>query len=227
MELTLSEIAACMNVTDTTLDRWIRQGRIPVQRAGGEYRFNLSVLERWAEGHGMSFVLPTAPEKTAGPARGRLDAAMTRGGVHHDIDGDSVTSVLKNAVARLTTLPEDVRDDLYDRLVRRERLTSTGIGRGVAIPHPRSPINEASDLPLIATCYLRHPIDFRAVDDQPVFVLFILLSDSIDTHLHLLSRLAFCVRDDAFVAFLKSQPQAAALLERIATFERQLETQGY
>ena len=66
-------------------------------------------------------------------------------------------------------------------------------------------------------------MEFHAVDDQPVFVLFILLSDSIDSHLHLLSRLAFCLRDEGFVAFLRRQPQTDALLKQIAAFEQRLD----
>ena len=224
MSLTLSEIAAGLNVTESTVERWIRQGRIPVQRTGSEYRFNLSVLERWAESHHMTFALPAAPQELAHPSRSNLVAAMARGGVHRDIAGENPVGVLKGAVARLTMLPENARDDLYDQLVRRERLTSTGIGRGVAIPHPRNPIDGVSDLPLIATVFLHEPIDFKAVDDHPVFVLFILISDSIDSHLHLLSRLAFCLRDNDFLAFLRRQPEADALFERIAAFEQRLDS---
>lgn len=226
MELSLSEIARCLNVAEPTLERWIRQGRIPVHRSGGEYRFNLSVLERWAESHHMRFDLSASSDAPADTPTSGLVAAMTRGGVHPDVPGDTVTGVLKNAVARLTMLPVDLRDELYDRLVRRERLTSTGIGRGVAIPHPRSPLTEAPGLPLIATCYLRQPVDFKAVDDRPVEILFILLSDSIDGHLSLLSRLAFCLRDDTFAAFLGRQPDADVLYQRVASFEERLEQQG-
>jgi PTS system nitrogen regulatory IIA component len=224
MDLTLPEIAAGLNVTESTVERWVRQGRIPVHRMGNEYRFNLSVLERWAESHNMNFSLPAASQELARPSRSSLVGAMERGGVHRDIAGENAVTALKAAVGRLTVLPENVRDDLYDQLVRRERLTSTGIGRGVAIPHPRSPIEGASDLPLIATAFLGEPIDFKAVDDQPVFVLFIMLSDSIDSHLHLLSRLAFCLREDSFLAFLRNQPEADALFDRIAAFEQRLDS---
>jgi PTS system nitrogen regulatory IIA component len=224
MDLSLAEIAAGLNVTAATLERWIRQGRIPVNRTGNAYRFNLSVLERWAETHDLTFALPEMAEKRSLPPRTGLAAAIERGGVYHGIPGDSVTAVLRSAVGRLTMLPEDIRDDLYDQLVRRERLASTGIGRGVAIPHPRSPVTGAAGLlPLIATAFLESPVDFQAVDDQPVFVLFILLSDSIDSHLHLLSRLAFCLRDDGFSAFLRACPGPGPLLERTAAFEGRLD----
>ena len=223
MDLTLSQIADGLNVAESTLERWIRQGRIPVERIGGECRFNLATLARWARDQNMHFSLSEAEAKPPAAAAGGLAEAMGRGGVHRDVVGASIEAVLKSAVSRLTMLAPPVRDELFDRLVSRERLSSTGIGRGVAIPHPRSPIGEATGLPLIATAFLHRPVDFNAVDDQPVFVLFILLSHSIDSHLRLLSRLAFCLRDEDFLAFLHRQPEADALFNRIAAFEQRLD----
>jgi len=223
MDASLSEIARSLDLPESTLDRWIRQGRIPVQRVGDTYRFNLSVLERWAEAHDMTFRLQATAPRAAGKTAANLLAAMQAGGVYAGVQGASAAAVLKAAVARLTMLPEDVRDELYDSLVLRERLTSTGLGRGVAIPHPRSPLSEAIRAPLIATCFLDQPVDYDAVDDQPVFVLFVLLSTSVDGHLQLLSRLAFCLRDARFVAFLQQHPPAEDLFARVATMERQLD----
>jgi PTS system nitrogen regulatory IIA component len=174
----------------------------------------------------MYFSLSAIEDKPVVATTGRLAEAMARGGVHRGIGGVSVEDVLKNSVTRLTLLPAPVRDELYERLVSREQLSSTGIGRGVAIPHPRSPLNQSEDLPFIATCYLDAPLDFKAVDHRPVFVLFILVGDSIDSHLRLLSRLAFCLRDDAFVSFLRDQPGMNLLLARIEGFERQLAENG-
>ncbi|MBU4257854.1 MAG: PTS sugar transporter subunit IIA, partial [Desulfobacteraceae bacterium] len=76
---------------------------------------------------------------------------------------------------------------------------------------------------LITTCFLEKSIDFEAVDDKPVFVMFMLLSTSIKNHLHLLSRLAFCVRDNSFVEFLRTYPDSSSLLSKIADFENLLE----
>jgi PTS system nitrogen regulatory IIA component len=227
MDLTLSQIAGCLNVAEPTLERWIRQGRIPVERIGGECRFNRAALERWARDHHIHFSLAAAETEPVVAVSGGLAEAMRRGGVHRDIGGDSIDAVLKNAVAHLTMLPPPMQYELHNQLLSREQLSSTGIGRGVAIPHPRSPFTGIADLPLIATCFLDHPVDFNAIDGRPVFVLFILIGDSIDCHLHLLSRLAFCLRDDAFIDFLRNLPPAEALFDRIATLERPLAESGY
>jgi PTS system nitrogen regulatory IIA component len=56
-----------------------------------------------------------------------------------------------------------------------------------------------------------------------VFVLFLLLCPTTQIHLQLLSRLAFCLRDSAFLTFLQTQPARRELLDRIAGFDRQLE----
>jgi PTS system nitrogen regulatory IIA component len=65
-----------------------------------------------------------------------------------------------------------------------------------------------------------------AVDSRPVFVLFLLLSPTPREHLQILSRLSFCVRDDAFVAFLKDRPDTDDFFARIAAFEQALDQKG-
>jgi PTS system nitrogen regulatory IIA component len=121
-------------------------------------------------------------------------------------------------------LSETDRGILLTRLLEREAMASTGVGKGVAIPHPRTPMKKAVPYPTICTFFLKTAVDFQAIDDKPVFILFILLSPSTKGHLHCLSRLAFCVRDDAFITFLRSRPVPDALYERVAAFEQQLDT---
>jgi PTS system nitrogen regulatory IIA component len=123
----------------------------------------------------------------------------------------------------MPVLTKTSKKELYRLLLERERLTSTGIGKGIAIPHPRDPLSDTLKNPLISTCFLENPVDFGAVDDRPVFVLFILLSQSIEIHLHLLSRFSFCVRDNSFVEFLKKSPDEASFFAKIADFEKQLD----
>jgi PTS system nitrogen regulatory IIA component len=105
----------------------------------------------------------------------------------------------------------------------RERLASTGIGNGIAIPHPRDPLSNPPEAPIIITYFLKTPVNFKAVDDQPVSVLFLLISPTVKHHLHLLSRLSYCIRNRSFVAFLNTHPDAVALQARVAECEIQLD----
>ena len=229
MKLNLNEMARCLDLPVSTIDRWIRQGRIPINRSGNGCIFNPSILEKWAFNHGLSFSTPDKENKIFKKQSVKLEnllPAMKRGGVFYDIKGADVSSVLNSAVDKVPVLPIN-KERLYERLLEREALTSTGIGKGVAIPHPRTPLPEAIDNSLITTCFLEKSIDFEAVDDRPVFVMFILLSTSIKNHLYLLSRLAFCVRDNSFVEFLRTYPATSSFLSKIADCENLLDKAEY
>ncbi len=226
MELSIESIARCIDLPTQKVERWIRQGRIPLVRRGGICAFDQDALQRWASQHGLPFNLEAKDPliecaETRRPPS--LLNAMESGGVYHDIRGHSVTEVLNASVSRMDRFSSEEKSRLIEKLIEREQLTSTGIGKGVAIPHPRDPLDGQLTEPLIATLFLETAVDFHSLDHRPVFVLFILLCPSIKIHLHLLSRLSFCLRIDDFIAFLHQHPSAEALFERVSTIEPDLD----
>lgn len=97
--------------------------------------------------------------------------------------------------------------EVFSRLIGRERLGSTGIGNGVAIPHARSPHCKT---PIAGFLRLQEPIDFDAVDGEPVDLLFVLLvpEEADETHLSLLAEVASIMNDAGTRAQLrKSESQ--------------------
>ncbi len=221
MELTINELAKCLGLPLTTVERWIRQGRIPIQKRGTVCIFKESALEKWAGTHNLVFSLERSEisEISYDLEPENLLPAVERGGVYYDVTGKDVKTVLKSAVDKIPFLSDDAKDELHERLMQREEMTSTGIGKGVAIPHPRSPMSGTIVNPFIFTCFLEKPVNFGAIDDKPVFVMFILLSPNVKIHLHLLSRLSFCLRDDKFVEFLKNPPEQNGFFSKIAEFD--------
>jgi PTS system nitrogen regulatory IIA component len=235
MKLTINEVARSLDLPLTTVERWIRQGRIPIKRSGHTYSFDRSVLQKWAKSHNLTFsAQDVEPESDtdspaasdAGSGGETLLSAMKRGGVLYGIRGGSVAEVLASAVDAIEVFPPEAKTELRERLLEREGLTSTGIGKGIAIPHPRTPFSDEIDGSVIVTCFLDAPVDYMAVDNRPVFILFVLLSHSPRQHLQILSRLSFCVRDDTFVAFLKGMPDRDAFFDRIKAFETTLDQKG-
>lgn len=107
--------------------------------------------------------------------------------------------------------PEITSRALFDGLMSRERLGSTGLGDGIAIPHCRMPCRET----LGALLRLEAPVDFDAMDDQPVDLLFVLVVPPEETtaHLQTLAALARVFQSPAHRATLRAQPSAAALYE--------------
>jgi PTS system nitrogen regulatory IIA component len=224
MKLPTITVAGALNLPVSTIERWIRQGRIPIQRSGTDVVFSHEALEKWAATHNLPFSLNADQADVLLPeALESLVSAMQRGKVCHRVAGDDAAAVLRSAVDCIDFLSEEIRDELFEKLMERERLASTGIGGGIAIPHPRDPLSRPPEAPVITTCFLEKPVNFNAIDDQPVSVFFLLISPTVKHHLHLLSRLSYCIRDRAFVGFLSQHPDAVALYSRIAEFEKQLD----
>ena len=111
---------------------------------------------------------------------------------------------------------------IFEGLTVRERLGSTGLGRGVALPHTRS---ADIDRPRAALIRLDAPIDFDAADRRPVDLLFALLvpEHSNDAHLRILARLAEMFRDAALCERLRGCTSDAALFDHVCAWQRPAE----
>jgi nitrogen PTS system EIIA component len=219
MDLSVREVARLLGVTEKTVHRWLREKAIPAHRLHDQARFNRVEIQEWAAAQGLRL----APEMLApaGPAPTSLRGAVERGGIHFDVPGENPSEVLE-AVTRLPGIPDGVdRALLRQLLVGREALTSTGIGDGIAIPHPRDPLVMHVQEPVVLACFLKHPVDFRAVDGVPVRVLFTILSPSVRLHLQLLSRLSYALHDRSLLKLLQKPCTPQALLDRLESIESQ------
>jgi nitrogen PTS system EIIA component len=110
-------------------------------------------------------------------------------------------------VARLTGQEERA---IYETLLQRERLGSTGIGEGLAIPHGKLP-KLGRLFGLLAK--LDRPIDFEALDGQPVDIVFLLLApeDAGADHLKALARIARVLREPGLIERIRAARDADAL----------------
>jgi len=106
-------------------------------------------------------------------------------------------------------------------LLERENLMTTGVGKGVALPHAFHPSVQDS---IIAYVHLRRGIDYDAVDNQPVRHVFCILGppSAQGRHLKILARLARLLNHDEFVAALDQATDAAAFLEAFQVQEENL-----
>lgn len=107
---------------------------------------------------------------------------------------------------------------VVDRLTERERLGSTGFGGGVAIPHGKI---DSLDSVKAAFVRLEKPIDFQAIDDMPIDLVFMLLSppDAGGDHLKALAQVSRRLRDRTFVAKLRGAGSNDALYALFANIE--------
>ena len=118
-----------------------------------------------------------------------------------------VLQEMAHKAGQLTQLPER---RILDILMEREKLGSTGMGQGIAIPHGRVPgVSKMTGL----FAQLDHPVDFDAMDDQPVDLVFMLLApeDAGADHLKALARVSRLLRNQAVCEKLRAAPQSATL----------------
>ncbi|MEA1969780.1 MAG: PTS sugar transporter subunit IIA [Thermodesulfobacteriota bacterium] len=227
MKLTISEIAQRLDLNSETLERWIRQGRLPVNKQGNRGVFNESELKKWAEKQRLVYKNIDFEKKEGGSSTSvLLSSAIKSGGCFKGVEGIEKEDVIRSGVDLVPQLSDKSADELYQQIIAREKLTSTGIGKGVAIPHPRNPLDKIFTKPMIVTCFLENEIEFDSIDGMPVFVLFLLLSPSMDKHLNMLSKLSFCLRDNSFVQFLKTSPDLDSFLKKVGYMEEHLEKGG-
>jgi nitrogen PTS system EIIA component len=206
MKLTVKEAAKLFNVSEKTIYRWVEQKGLPAYRINKQFRFNQTELIEWAAAGrtSMSPDLLREPDSGSAPLPDPVQA-MAAGGIHYRVGGNDRDSVLRSVV-ELLRLPDHVdREFLFQVLLARESLGSTGIGDGIAIPHARNPIVLNVERPTITLCFLEHPVDFSAIDGLPVTILFTLVNPTVRSHLHLLSRLAFMLHNKGFRDELKRQ----------------------
>ena len=128
---------------------------------------------------------------------------------------DSKAAILERLAARFADVYGLDATLVLERIEEREKLGSTGFGRGVAIPHARLP---GLTRPVAAFFRLESPVAFDAADGMPVNMVFGLLSPEAAgaAHLHALAAISRMMRDDAMHGALAEAPGNEALYALLA-----------
>ena len=123
---------------------------------------------------------------------------------------NSKKQLLQELAAKAAKITGISEREIFDVILQRERLGSTGVGNGIAIPHGK--LNRIHTITGIFA-RLETPVDFEALDDQPVDLVFLLLAPegAGADHLKALSRIARVLRDQDLVAKLRATDSASAI----------------
>ena len=164
--LTIEEVARYLRVSDRTVYDWAQKGEIPAGKIGTVWRFKKSEVENWVNARlssdsGKQSESQIQVRNILSPERVVF--------INHSSKHDALVQLSEV----LATAPQ-VKNaaELTTEILKREELMSTGIGRGIAIPHVRLP--SVTDL-VMAVGVCRKPIeDFQAIDDKPVSLLFMI-----------------------------------------------------
>jgi PTS system nitrogen regulatory IIA component len=151
------------------------------------------------------------------------DGFITENRIGCNVEAARKKRVLEQLGQRLAeTVPALTQDMVFDALLERERLGSTGLGKGIALPHARM-----SQVAKAVAAFIKLPrgVDFDAVDGEPVDLAFAMLvpKEATQEHLQLLAQLAKMFSDSEFCSALRRADSANTLFQLIK--EKEAETQ--
>jgi nitrogen PTS system EIIA component len=212
MELNSNEVAALLGIAENQVREWAYSGRLPIVDAQAHLRFNRQAIMEWAlqNGHPLNLGVTEIQQASLPP----IQELFAPERFHYDIPGRTFTEILRTALDVFELPPED-KELIYDLLVSREKLMTTALGGGLAIPHFRVPIVVDASRPALSIFFTKEPIDMGALDGLPVHTLFLLLTQTPKQHLELLARLTFLFRQPMFVGLLRERAKPQRILEYI------------
>ncbi len=238
MDLKIKDVAELLNVSETTIRRWLADGKIPAYRMSHQYRFSRIEIENWM----MSCRLKQSdadfpfaqdqiyplPEKDQEPVSQRggmqqfsLYRAIHKGAVLTQVAGQTKEEIIRGTmklVAPRLGLDPDVLSEL---LLDREKLMPTALNHGIAVPHTRDFLLQGP-VDMIVVVFPFEPIEYGALDGKPVHTLFFLFSTADKRHLHLLAKLAHLSSNPEALQLLQTRPSRKKLLEYIREWESKL-----
>lgn len=142
--------------------------------------------------------------------------------VRVDLPGRTKREVLDNLIDLLDGQPQ-VRDltEIRQAVMDREKVMSTGVGKGLALPHAKTPA-VTDTVAAFAIC--RHAVDFGAIDNQPVQILFLLVGteEAKSAHIKLLSRVSRLMNRDSFRGQLLHATSSNEVMELFEQGEAEL-----
>lgn len=127
-------------------------------------------------------------------------------------DKESVIREMVEVLKGLNKISEENFDGVMEALIKREKVGSTGIGKGVAVPHTKHKC-----ISKITGVFARSlkGVDFDALDGEPVYLFFLLLSPdgSTDVHLSALEKISSVIRNSDFRSFIKDASDKSEIID--------------
>jgi PTS system nitrogen regulatory IIA component len=202
--LTIEEVAKYLRVSERTVYDWAQKGEIPSGKIGTVWRFKKTEIEKWVNDR------LSTNKMNPGFNTVQVQNILSPDRIvflNHATKRDALLALADN----LATAPQiKNRQELASEILKREDLMSTGIGRGIAIPHVR--LSSVTDLVVSVGISQVDIIDFQTLDDVPVRLLF-MIAAAYNQHAYYLQTLSF------FSSKLKNKDLKAALLVAKAPLE--------
>jgi len=205
--MTIKEVSEYLKMNERTISKLATQGILPAAKIANQWRFMRSLINQWLERQMVGLAAEQLELLESEIAAKPIDVTkfLTPDLIIPDAKAHTRTDVLKEML-NLAASKKLINNPAFvlKVLIGREALCSTAIGDEVAIPHPRHPVSESHASSTIVMARSVQGIDFGAIDELPVKLIFLLCLSDDYTHLKILARLSRMLKDAHFRELLKS-----------------------
>lgn len=223
MDLKIKDVAELLNISETTVRRWLSDGKIPAYRINGQYRFSRPEIEDWLMQQKLEGDFEEQLEEH--PAKGNMQfglyRALYRGEVLDGVLGKGKEEVIRKTMQYMGNRFELDPDVLTDLFMDREQMMPTALGHGIAVPHTRDFLLD-THYDVIVVVYPQHPLEYGSLDGEPVHTLFFLFASEDRHHLNLLAKVAHICVNEKTRAFFRTKPLKERLLDYVKHWEGSL-----
>lgn len=242
MDLKIKDVAELLNVSETTIRRWLTEGKIPAYRMNHQYRFSRIEIENWmmrcklkSLQTGSSpfhetqiYPLPQETSVNEAALRGGMQhfclyRAIHQGDVFSTIPGNTREEIIRSTTKVISQKLNLDAEVLSELLIDREKMMPTALNNGIAVPHTRDFLRKGP-LDMVFVIYPQEPVEYGALDTKPVYALFFLFASNDKGHLQLLAKLAHLGSNTLALEFLRQKPNKKELLDYIRSWEGSVRT---
>lgn len=199
--LTLSEVATYLKISEKTLLRMIHKKEMPCFKVANQWRFERQRLEQWLKQkvrNQSSDEITVLFEQESDFLP--LSRFINPDFINLKLKPGTKDSILKQLIAPLVEKRIVKQEEKYiDKLLAREDMASTCVGRGVALPHIRNPKENQFTRPILVIGVCPEGTNFEAPDKGTIFIFFLIYTNSELVHLRILAKLNMMLRRDDFI----------------------------
>ncbi|MGB2599858.1 MAG: PTS sugar transporter subunit IIA [Candidatus Omnitrophota bacterium] len=191
--MTTKELSNYIKLNEKTIIKMAQNKELPGVKVGNQWRFHIEAVDQYLQrdiventpSEELNMIIRTTDQIV--PLSRLVDKSL----IELDLEARNAKEVLRKLadIADKAGMVAD-KNKLINELEKREKMLSTAVGKGIAIPHPRYPSTELFTKPNIIIARSKNGVDFEAPDKKKVHLFFMTCAPDVFSHLRLLAKTA-------------------------------------
>lgn len=226
--LTIREFAKLYKMKESNVKKLIEEHKIPARKVGSQWKIEKGNLNSWLAKNIKSMSSEKLEDIEVDDRNKsiKINPLLNEKNIIFNPNSFTKIQIIQELIDRLSVLKKlsaEKKRKIMEAVIMRERLCSTAISDGIAIPHPRSAMPEIVQEPNIVLAISPRGIDFEADDGQKTKLFFLLCAPRNDIHLKIMARLSRLLREPVFRHNLISSRNVIDVIELFKHYESTLD----